>query len=61
MRKVIGPEVIKEVQQKIKVLARPKNISVRPVLIYAGHLEEEVVQSQFFSQIISVADWMRPL
>ena len=55
-RKEIDMTVIDQVQRKIDILKRPKNFSIRPVLIYAGHLNEDVESSQYFNFIISGAD-----
>jgi AAA+ ATPase superfamily predicted ATPase len=45
----IGCEVIKEVQEKIKKLKRPKGMSIRPGLIYLGELSEDLIHDDFFS------------
>lgn len=52
-RKKIGVEIIQEVIQKIERLKIPKTISLRPVLIYQGEISKNVIQANFFSQIIS--------
>ena len=48
--------IIKEVQQKIEALKRPKGFSCRPVLIHVNGVNDEVVTSGFFAYIISFAD-----
>lgn len=55
-RKKIGTSVIKEVQRKIDVLKKPKNISIRPILIYSGELSETIEESGVFDKIISFDD-----
>jgi uncharacterized protein len=54
-KKYIGSEVITEVKEKIKRLKKPKNFSVRPVLIYCGELSEEISQSEFFDITLDLA------
>lgn len=48
----IGPEVISQVEEKIKRLALPRHISYRPVLIHVNGVREDVVDSGFFAQTI---------
>ncbi|HPI40663.1 MAG TPA: ATP-binding protein [Pseudobdellovibrionaceae bacterium] len=59
MKKQIGVEVIEEVQTKIKALVRPSHTSIRPVLIYAGELSDEVLQADYFAHIINVNEWLK--
>jgi len=44
--------VIKEVQEKIRRLARPKHTSIKPVLIHVNGVSQAVVDSEFFAAII---------
>lgn len=44
--------MINEIDKKIATLKKPKNISIRPVLIYEGELSESVVESDFFDKTI---------
>lgn len=55
-QKRIEGNVITELKEKIKVLKKPKNVSVRPVLIYAGELSEEVSFSGYFDKMVSVSE-----
>jgi predicted transcriptional regulator len=57
-KKKVGTSIIAEVQKKINIFKRPKSFSIRPVLIYAGELEEEVTSSQFFNFTVSADDLM---
>lgn len=50
----VGPKVIEEMEEKIKALAIPRNISYRPVLIHVGGVTDEVVYRDYFDKII---DW----
>lgn len=45
-------KVIEEVAQKIKNISAPKRISYRPVLIHVNGVENKVVESGYFSEII---------
>ena len=47
----IGPQVVEDVQKKIKNLELPRHISYRPVLIHVGGVSEEVVTKEFFCEI----------
>ena len=55
-RKKVEVQVIAEVQAKIQKLKIPKHLSVRPVLIYAGDLGEQVKESEFFDRLIGFED-----
>lgn len=48
----IGPEIIQEMQQKIERLKLPKHFSYRPVLIHVNGVREDVVDSEYFSNIL---------
>jgi hypothetical protein len=52
----ITKSVIDEVKQKVKSLALPKNMSIRPVLIHVNGVDESVIESDFFSSIIDFND-----
>jgi len=54
----INGQVIKEVQQKIDRLARPKGFSIWPVLIHGNTVQEEVVSSGFFAKIIDFSEFL---
>jgi hypothetical protein len=45
-------DVINEVDAKIKALKYPKGFSCRPVLIHANGVQDAVMESGFFSEII---------
>ena len=48
----LGMQVIHEVQEKINRLVIPKGFSIRPVLIHVNGVNDNVIASQFFSNII---------
>lgn len=48
----IGPNVIKEVKEKLARLHLPRHMSYRPVLIHVNGVREDVVDSGFFAEII---------
>jgi len=45
--------VIEEVKKKIKILKKPSTLSVRAVLIYAGDLNQEIIEEDYFDEIIN--------
>ena len=49
----IGREVVDEVAEKIKRLPTPRGKSVRPVLVYDGHLAPIIETEGFFDALIS--------
>ena len=54
-RNTIGTEVIDEMKRKIKALKTPKQYFCRPVLIHVNGVSDELVDSQYFSDIIEMA------
>lgn len=48
----LGPEVVKAVRKKVDKLAKPKNLSVRPVLVHVNGVTESVRMEDYFDQII---------
>ena len=50
--KKISSTIIEEVSDKIKKLALPNTISIRPVLIYQGELPPQISRANFFSHLI---------
>ena len=55
-RKHIRKEVIREVHDKISKLKAPKDLSVRPVLVYAGELASGIVEEGYFDRCVSFAE-----
>lgn len=51
-RKPISASIISEVNEKLKRLKVPKHISKRPVLIHVNGIKEEVLEQNYFSNII---------
>ena len=58
-RRTVEPSVIREVQERVNVLKRPKYLSVRPVLIYAGELSEDIQSSDYFYRHIDVGSLVK--
>jgi AAA+ ATPase superfamily predicted ATPase len=58
-REQIRSDVIQEVQEKVRKLKIPKNLSIRPVLIYVGELSSGVVNEGYFDQCINFSDLIR--
>ena len=54
----IKKSIIKEVMEKIDRLVIPKRFSVRPVLIHVNGVDEAVEESQYFSEIVDLSDWL---
>lgn len=52
----IGVSVIEEVMQKMQRFSVPKNVTIRPVLIYEGELSSQLVKEDFFSHILGFKD-----
>ena len=50
----ITTKIINEVQEKINRLATPKRLSIVPVLLYMGDIQDEVIDSQFFGRTINI-------
>ena len=51
-RREIGPEVIEEVERKIKRLPLRKGMTPRPVLVYDGELHPAVEATGFFDAVV---------
>ncbi len=52
----IGTNVIKEVQQKVITLSKPKGFSCRPVLVHVNGVSEDVIDSEYFAKIIDFSE-----
>jgi uncharacterized protein len=50
----IGTAVIQQMQEKISRLAIPKGFAALPVLIHVGNVSSQVVDADYFSQILDV-------
>jgi predicted AAA+ superfamily ATPase len=50
----IHTKIINEMQEKIKRLSVPKRLSIVPVLLYMGDIQDEVIDSQFFGRVINI-------
>ncbi len=53
----VGTRVITEMEEKLKALSLPRGVSVVPVLIYFGELDEKVVERDYFYQCVNLADF----
>jgi AAA+ ATPase superfamily predicted ATPase len=56
----IGKEVVKEVQEKINRLKRPKGFSCRPVLIQVNGVTDELIDEDFFSSVVDFGQLLSP-
>lgn len=51
-RHPVSISVVEDMKEKIKKLSLPKNFSYRPVLIHVNGVDDDVMGSEFFSNII---------
>lgn len=58
-RSPIATHVMKEVQQKIDRLKRPKGFSCRPVLIHVNGVSDAVIESDYFVKIINFSSLLK--
>lgn len=54
----IGTEIIAEVDAKCQNIARPKGFSIRPVLIHVNGVTDDVLESDYFSEIIDFGQFL---
>ncbi len=54
----IGPDVIKEVEEKIRRIHKPKNFSFRPILIHVNGVTDSTLEAEFFSNIIDFSKFL---
>jgi len=52
----IGMQVVHDVKEKIERLVKPKKFACKPVLIHAGDVSKDVIDSGFFAHIINFND-----
>lgn len=57
-RNKIGPEVLKEINLKMKALKVPRNFSKHPVLIHVNGVESRVFDAGVFSEIIDFSEFL---
>jgi AAA+ ATPase superfamily predicted ATPase len=55
-KNTLTPEIIDEMQNKIRRLIRPKNFSCRPVLIHANEVHSSIIDSDYFAAIIDFGE-----
>ena len=55
-RKIIPKSVIGDVQEKAEKIKPRKGVSIRPVLIYSGELEQGISEEDYFDKIICFKD-----
>jgi uncharacterized protein len=56
----IGPQIISEMEKKIKALDIPKHLSCRTVLIHVGGVTKEVIHRDYFNKIIDWTELLSP-
>ena len=52
-RKKIKISIIEQMQEKIKRLGPVNHLSIKPVLIYVGSIDKNIISSKYFSEIIN--------
>lgn len=57
-RNIIRKDVIEEVKEKIISLSVPRNFSIKPVLIHASEIHDEVLDSNFFVKTIDLTGFL---
>ena len=57
-KELIGLSVVKEVQQKMDRIVKPKGFSMRPVLVHVNGVTDAVVESDFFANIIDFGQFL---
>ena len=50
----LGVELIKEIEEKIRRLGRPKGFAIKPVLICTGEVSKSLIESGYFAHIVSL-------
>jgi len=55
-RNTVGMQVVEEVKEKIERLMTPKQYFCRPVLIHVNGVSDELIDSNYFSHIIDMAE-----
>lgn len=55
-RTMVSTQVIKDVKEKIRRIAAPKHLSIVPVLLYVGSVQDEVLDAQFFGKIFDISE-----
>ncbi len=53
-RNMIRKDIFQEVEEKMKNLSTPKNMSIMPVLLHIGSVDDEVLDSLFFHSTIDI-------
>ena len=57
--RMIGSEVIEELEQKIKALKVPKGFATVPVLVTNADVSDSIIRADYFHRIINVEDWVK--
>lgn len=57
-KSLVRHTVIKEVQNKIDTLKKPRNFSCFPVLIHMGDIEERILEEDYFMKVINFSEFL---
>lgn len=61
LKREVDSSIIPEVQKKIESIKFPKGFSIRPVLIHVNGVHEDVMDSDYFSEIIDMSKFLDPI
>lgn len=59
-RTMINKKVIEEVKNKIKRIAIPKHLSIVPVLLHIGGVQDDVLDTRFFGKVLDISELLHP-
>ena len=57
-KRLLGTEVVQEVQSKIDALKVPRGYAAVPVLFHLGGVSSAVEMAQYFYRIIDISDFL---
>ena len=56
--RMIGSEVIEELEQKIKALKVPRGFATIPVLVTNTEVSDSLIRANYFHRLINVEEWI---
>jgi len=59
-KKVIGPEILEELQGRIKRFSCPRGFSTVPILFHLGEVSSRVYDSNYFYRVIDISNFLLP-
>ena len=52
----VPSDIIEQVKRKIKALKKPRNLSIRPILVHVNGVADSVVERDYFDKIINFGE-----